>query len=160
MNQFCPLPERIPTPSPEQLIALEKMNITIDSDAEKDNAYAKYTLPLNWKMISESKRSDLPRFYIVDTENYKRVLVNGVWKGSYDNELDLIILDGTEMYKEPIHDLLEEKFQFLLQSCYNTIHMTIGTENRGQFYVDKAYQNLMAFVDQNPTFKNKIPKRL
>jgi hypothetical protein len=87
-TQTFPLPSRIPVPTSGQLAKLNEMGITIGDEIE---GYALYTMPEGWKMKSKTIREDMPNFVMVDSNGDIRVEVSGVWKGTYDNKLWLMI---------------------------------------------------------------------
>ena len=88
LHNPCPLPEKIPRPTPSQLVALTDMGIFVKSTTEP---YTGYILPENWAMVDQSCRADIPIYVIVDAKNQERVAIAGSWKGSYDNELQMKI---------------------------------------------------------------------
>src|SRR5947207_1455911 len=100
MGQPLPLPERIPNVHGEQRYKLSAMGIEI---VDTDNQYVHYKLPVGWKMVDSSWRQDLPDFFIIDDKNMTRVSIHGAWKGTYDNRLELTILEGKhiKLYESP-----------------------------------------------------------
>jgi hypothetical protein len=92
MGQPLPLPEKIPRPNLESengrklMNELKQVGITLEDSTE---AYVRYTLPEGWKMVDDSWREDLPRFYILDQKDMMHFSIQGSWKGTYDNELTL-----------------------------------------------------------------------
>lgn len=112
MGQVLPLPSRIPRPNAKQLEKLHALGIKPDLEETEENKketrlckYVRYTLPEGWKMVDNSWREDLPDFYIVDSTLKGRVHISGAWKGSYDNELRLYVLDEPkilELRNEPL----------------------------------------------------------
>lgn len=95
MGQLLPLPERIPAPTGSQKFQLSEMGILILDDQNPSTnpppEYVRYSLPTGWKMVDKSWRQDLPNFVIVDTDDMIRVTIQGSWKGSYDNTLDMCV---------------------------------------------------------------------
>lgn len=91
MGQVLPLPERIPPPTQSQAEQLESMGVVV---APKEDGYCPYTLPSGWSIKDCSERSDLPIFKIVDQERNIRVVIDGAWKGTYDNDLSMKICDA------------------------------------------------------------------
>ena len=105
MGQPLPLPERIPKPSPKDETELNQMGITI---GESETKYVTYTMPEGWRMVDDSWREDLPEFYILDTEDMKRVSIYGQWKGYGSDRLRLSIIDEPDKYVKPDTDVIEE----------------------------------------------------
>jgi len=46
---------------------------------------------ITFDIIDNSYRDDLPKIDYIDEHGYKRFVVSGVWKGTYDNELNIYI---------------------------------------------------------------------
>lgn len=87
MGQPLPLPERIPRPDDETSIILQKHGIQVHE--ELNEKYLLYTLPEGWKIVDRSHRHDLPCFYFVDANNNVHFAIQGAWKGTYDNQLEI-----------------------------------------------------------------------
>lgn len=104
MGQPMPLPERIPRPrTDKQAEQLAAMGLTwcaeeCDAKTGRPVSYVQYTLPDGWRMVDRSRRSDLPDFAIVDSDEMIRITIAGSWKGTYDNELRLRVEDGTARF--------------------------------------------------------------
>jgi hypothetical protein len=90
MGQVLPLPERIPRPNPNTdegkkiIKAFNKFGIEFEDTQE---LYITYKLPNGWRTIDDSRREDLPQYYIVDDTNMVQFFIGGSWKGTYDNNL-------------------------------------------------------------------------
>lgn len=97
MGQDLPLPQRIPCPDDKTLLCMNKCGITIHD--EYDAKYLEYSLPDNWRMVNDSRREDLPRFHIIDGKNMVHFTIIGSWKGNYDNELDILMVEEPYEYK-------------------------------------------------------------
>ena len=161
MIPVLPLPKRIPMPDDEQLLDLQRMGITIvEEDTGPDNAYVAYTLPKGWEMVDATEgRKDLPKFYIIDDESMIRVVIRGVWKGSYHNELSLYIRydDNLEKWSPPAQE--EKQFAELLRRYQITIEVTAGCGFRGQSYLDEIYRQIEEFVSNNPSYRDRMPRK-
>lgn len=89
-----PLPDRIPSPLPEQRVELESMGVIIDYDSAKDEThpgYLSYTVPDGWQVVDAGHKPELPDYRMIDENGVTRVIFRGVWNGALDNELYLII---------------------------------------------------------------------
>lgn len=161
MGQPLPLPERIPIPTKEQKEAFDRMGITIVPNEEGDHdpwrrKYVCYTLPDGWRMIKEpGRRSDFPEYVIVDSENMRRVVVQGVWKGTYDNELNMCVCETLE----PYHVDPTAQFNELLAMYKNTCDAEGDSQvlGGGMTHVMDAYTRLEDFVAEHPEFKDRMP---
>ena len=98
MGQSLPLPERIPVPSDNDTELMKEMGFKFGEIVED---HIKYVLPEKWTLKNSSSREDLPNWYFVDEKNMKRIQISGSWKGSYDNELNLRILETPKKFEEP-----------------------------------------------------------
>jgi hypothetical protein len=155
MGQTCPLPERIPKPTDQQLNIMINWGITFnDLDNEQNKLYVPYSLPDGWKIVDQRHRHDLPCSYIIDEKCMKRCVIDGAWKGTYDNYLNL------RLYSYPYNPLYDnidsvkqEEYQNLLLALRKTEESVAGCGNRAQLYIDNSYKNLENFVKANPTFK-------
>jgi hypothetical protein len=97
MGQPLPLPERIPVPNSKTSQALTDCGVVVNG--QPNCLYVTYTLPENWKMIDNSDRVDIPVWYIVDANNLARFQIAGAWKGVYDNELSIRIVESPYLVK-------------------------------------------------------------
>lgn len=101
MGQPLPLPAKIPRPTTGQQGKLENMGIQTHTENDAQQ-YVTYTLPDGWRMVDCSVRADMPEFDIVDIEKNIRVVIEGCWKGSYDNKLNMHIQsEPYSKYEEP-----------------------------------------------------------
>jgi len=91
MGQPLPLPEKIPQPNEEILTSMKNDGINILGEPQDE--FVKYSLPEGWKMRDVSERQDLPNYYIVDENDNAKYSIDGTWKGSFDNYLELKIAE-------------------------------------------------------------------
>lgn len=149
----CPLPKRIPLPDKNQLKIMKSWGININSDSGEED-YVLYSLPDGWQMVDKRSRYDLPCSYIVDENSMKRCGISGSWKGSHDNELNLMIYSFPF---EPLEDKLldnskKEEYNKLLMNLQIADSFTTGCGERGKFYIENAYNELEEFVINNNNF--------
>jgi hypothetical protein len=145
MGQEMPLPERIPVPaSKEDRQHLATMGIVLN-----DEKYSTYTLPTGWSLHDDSTSANFPKYSIVDPDNHIRVSISGYWKGSHENQLYLTIPTCLKKH-EPEKE--EDEGANLLREYRITIETTVGCGDRGDAYVAKAYDKLVAFKSSHPDF--------
>jgi len=153
----CPLPKKIPIPNDEQRLIMIKWGIKLhEPDVECE--YIEYILPDGWQIIEQSNRSDLPIFNIIDDQRFKRICIDGSWKGAYDNKLYL------SCYKEPFEKIKEKsideiEYDSLIREYEHSIEFTSGCGERGQFYIDTAFQKLKEWIESHPGTPEKLPRR-
>lgn len=97
MGQALPLPERIPIPDQTQRVSLEAMGFTFGNTPIE--GYLPIAFPSGYHWHNNSWREDLPEWYILNSENLAVVCVEGSWKGSYDNKLELYVYDTPTVVK-------------------------------------------------------------
>lgn len=91
MGQPLPLPERVPLPSDNVIQRYHDLGFKFF--CEERQRYAKYEAPAGWHLEDKSHRDDIPLWVFVDTEGNERVCISGAWKGTYDNVLNMVILN-------------------------------------------------------------------
>jgi hypothetical protein len=145
MGQAMPLPHQIPRPSNEDRKEMEAWGFTFEAT---DEPYITFTLPDGWTFIEapDSSRS-FPSWLFLDLDGRKRAEVEGVWKGSYDNELRICVLG--EPWEKHVPTQAPSAEESLIKAYetaakrYNAaIEAVRATGPDGQPGLDKVYQTL------------------
>jgi hypothetical protein len=56
-------------------------------------------------------------------------------------------------------ELNEQEFSSLMRKYQHAVQLTAGCDSRGQYYIDKAYDDLQEFVNAHPEFAERTPTR-
>lgn len=173
MGQTLPLPERIPLPrSQEDRAEMEKMGFKflVNQLQENDCEYVEYEKPKDWELVDKSTRSDLPQWYFIDQENKARIFIYGGWKGTYDNELKIQVIDQpyyletkpkVDNQSEKISNQqeivpeIETEFIAAQNRYYAVLEVTSGCGSSAQAYIDNAWKEMKEQWEHLPDAKRK-----